>query len=145
MVVMIVVVVLVVLPGIGVWLAFRYIGHKAEQIVGSGSCTLVSDATAGNGLGEPVTLRSGTGLGGVVSGLIDSRVLPNAPSCYGTFEAPGGSSSGGLVRVAVYSGSDGKGGLPERGAPGEGRHRLAAGRNQRADRALLRPVGQRDR
>jgi hypothetical protein len=105
-IVMVVVVVVVVLPAVGIWLFTRFLTHKAEEFVGAGPCTLVSDATASKGLGRPISLNSGTGLGGVVSRLIDDRVLSKAPSCYGSFTSPDGATGGGLVRVAVYTGSD---------------------------------------
>ena len=106
-VVAIVVVVLVLLVGVplvGGYFLLGWAGHKAADAVGVGPCSLVSDAVASRGVGRPVALKKGSGLGGLMSDIIDSRVLPNAPSCWGTTRANGSTSAGTLVRIAVQDG-----------------------------------------
>jgi hypothetical protein len=104
----IVVVLVVAVPSIAAWYFFNAVGNKAKDIVGGGDCSLVSNEAAGKALGQTISLQKGTGLGGLVSGIIDSRVLPKAPDCWGTTDSAGG-SSGVLVRIAVQKGGDASG------------------------------------
>jgi hypothetical protein len=86
--------------------AFHWIGNKTSEVVGAGPCALTSDAVASKGLGTPITLQKGTGLGGLVSGIIDSRVLAHAPSCWGSASVQGSETGGLLVRIALDQGGD---------------------------------------
>jgi hypothetical protein len=104
-VVLAVVLVVVVVPAVGAWYFLHWASGKAADVAGAGQCTLVSDSAAEKGLGEPVSLQKGSGLGGLVSGIIDARVLPEAPSCWGTTSGTGTTSGGVLVRIAVRRGN----------------------------------------
>jgi hypothetical protein len=104
-VILVVVLVVVVVPVAGAWYFFHWAGDKAAEVVGAGKCSLVSDDVAATSLGEPITLQGGSGLGGLVSGIIDSRVLPKAPSCWGTTAGDGTTPGGVLVRIAVQQGN----------------------------------------
>lgn len=89
---------------VAVVIGVRWLGNKATEFVEPGSCEITSDAVVSEALGTPITLEKGTGLGGLVSGIIDARVLADAPSCWGS--AAGEDSGGLLVRVAVVRGGD---------------------------------------
>jgi len=102
----IVLVVVVGLPAFGAWYFFHTVSKKVTEFAGVGECTLVSDRAAGDGLGAPISLHRGTGLGGLVRVVIDARVLPKAPDCWGSTKATGTTGGGVLVRVAVTQGGD---------------------------------------
>ncbi|MBI4940895.1 MAG: hypothetical protein HY830_09115 [Actinobacteria bacterium] len=89
---------------VAVVLGVRWLGNQASDFVEPGSCEITSDAVVSEALGTPITLEKGTGLGGLVSGIIDDRVLSDAPSCWGS--ASGEDSGALLVRVAVVRGGD---------------------------------------
>jgi hypothetical protein len=90
----------------GAYYVFHWVGKKTSDVVGAGPCQLTSDAVASKGLGTPVTLQKGTGLGGLVSGIIDSRVLADAPSCWGSASVAGSADAGLIVRIALVQGGD---------------------------------------
>jgi hypothetical protein len=103
---LVVLVVVIGLPVVGVYLAVNYVGRKAEDLVGAGECTLISNSDASDALGAPITLQKGTGLGRIVSGVIDGRILEGAPSCWGTTETTNSSDLATLVRIAVQEKGD---------------------------------------
>jgi len=94
---LVVFVVLIVVFVVGGYFAVRWLGEKGGDLVGVGDCTITTNAVVTKALETPVTLQKGSGLGGVVSGIIDSRVLPKATSCYGVSS---GSDANLLVRIA---------------------------------------------
>jgi len=104
-IVLLVVVLVVAVPAVGLWWFFHRVGDKVTELAGAGNCTLIDNRVAGDALGEPIELLKGSGLGGLVSGIIDSRVLPKAPDCWGTTTATGKTSGGVLVRIAVQEGN----------------------------------------
>ena len=108
-IVLAVVLVVVVLPGIGIWYVAHTVKNKAQDVLGGGPCSLVANDTAARGLDAPISLQSGKGIAGIVSGVIDDRVLAKAPSCWGTTDPAGASSGTVLVRIAVQQGGDAAG------------------------------------
>src|SRR5690606_38832262 len=103
-IVAVVLVLVVGIPAALVWWGFRWVSNKGEELIGAGDCSLVKNEVVRDALGEPIELLQGSGLGGLVSGIIDSRVLPDAPSCWGTSEVDG-PKNGTIVRVAVQQGN----------------------------------------
>ena len=107
-IVLTVLLVLLVLGGTAAFFAYRYVSNKATELVGAGPCSIVSNDAASKGLGEPVSLNSGSGLGSVVAGVIDDRVLQGAPSCYATVEPKQQGGLPTLIRVSVQKGGNAK-------------------------------------
>jgi hypothetical protein len=95
---------LVVVPGVGLFLFVRVVSNKATNLIGAGACSIVSNDRAGKALGAPVSLNSGTGIGALVAGAIDNRVLPDAPSCFATIDPQANGQLPTLIRISRKTG-----------------------------------------
>jgi hypothetical protein len=99
------IVLLVGVPAVGLFIVFRVVSHKATDLIGAGACSIVSNENASKALGAPVSLTSGTGIGALVAGAIDNRVLPDAPSCFATIEAQANGRLPTLIRISMTTGN----------------------------------------
>ncbi|TCK24554.1 hypothetical protein [Pseudonocardia endophytica] len=100
-------VVLVVLVG-GGYLAYRALSGFVSDVTGGTSlagagagCSFVTADDVNGTLGGNYDLVELGGLGGLAGAALDSRVLADAPTCWGS-----DSSDGKLVRIARYEGGD---------------------------------------
>ena len=103
----VVAVVLVVVIG-GGYLAYRAFTNFVSDVTGGASlagagagCSFLSADDVNATLGGTYELVELGGLGGFAGVALDSRVLPQAPTCWGVDEA-----NGKLVRIARYEGAD---------------------------------------
>jgi hypothetical protein len=108
------VIVVVLLAGLvlaGRWALGRFtgwVGSKTDSLVGGAGCPFATDAEVGALVGGgPVKLVKAGSLTSIVSGLVDSRVIPNAPSCWGMSDGSASSAEKTrLMRIASQTGPD---------------------------------------
>jgi hypothetical protein len=82
--------------------ASSWFGQKKDDLVGGAGCPFATDAeVAGIVGGGKVTLVKAGSLTSVVSNIVDSRVIPDAPSCWAMSDASASSQDPGrLLRIA---------------------------------------------
>ncbi|ODU05560.1 MAG: hypothetical protein ABS81_07300 [Pseudonocardia sp. SCN 72-86] len=108
-IVAIVVVVLVVLIGAGGFFAYRAVTSVAAGVTGGmgGDCPAVSTDDVNSVLGGTFDVIAMGGVGSIAAPLLDSRVLPDAETCWAVDSGTGQQNDlGKLARIARYSGSD---------------------------------------
>jgi hypothetical protein len=103
--VLVVIVLVVGLGMVGRWAMGRassWFGAKTENLVGGTGCPFATDAEVSALVGGgPVKLVKAGSLTSIVSNLVDSRVIPEAPSCWGlSDDSPESVSKGRLMRIA---------------------------------------------
>jgi hypothetical protein len=106
-----VVVVVVLVMGLGLvgrWAMGRasaWFGSKTQDLVGGTGCPFATDAEVSALVGGgPVRLVRAGSLTSIVSSLVDSRVIPKAPSCWGISDGSAASvDRGRLLRIASVS------------------------------------------
>lgn len=107
-IVAIVVVVLVVLIGAGGFFAYRAVTSVAAGVTGGagGDCPAVSKDDVDSVLGGNFDVISMGGVGSIAAPILDSRVLPDAETCWAVQAGQGDTDLGKLARIARYSGGD---------------------------------------
>lgn len=108
---LIVVVLLVGLVLAGRWALGRFtgwVGSKTDSLVGGADCPFATDAEVGQLVGGgPVRLVRAGSLTSIVSSVVDSRVIPDAPSCWGVSDGSASSAEKTrLMRIAGQTSPD---------------------------------------
>ncbi|MGD9987962.1 hypothetical protein [Pseudonocardia sp.] len=108
LIVAIVVVALVVLIGVGGFFAYRAVTSVAAGVTGGagGECPVVSTEDVDSVLGGTFDVIAMGGIGSIAAPILDSRVLPDAQTCWAVQSGSGDSDLGKLARIARYSGGD---------------------------------------
>jgi hypothetical protein len=86
----------------------NWFGSKTEALVGGSGCPFITDTQVSSLVGGKVTLAKAGALTSIVSQVIDSRVIPQAQSCWAMSDGQGSSSGdpARLMRIASQTGSD---------------------------------------